>query len=70
MYLLFQILKDITIRSKLINGYRINYVPGWDCHGLPIELKAEKIHGNQWKEFSPLKIRQNGKKILFKLSIM
>lgn len=35
-----KILKDISCRVKLLQGYRINYVPGWDCHGLPIELKA------------------------------
>ena len=31
-----KILKDITIRSKLLSGYTIIYRPGWDCHGLPI----------------------------------
>ena len=31
-----KILKDITTRSKLLSGYKINYRPGWDCHGLPI----------------------------------
>ena len=35
-----KILKDITIRSKILSGYMINYRPGWDCHGLPIG----KIH--------------------------
>ncbi|EFN83779.1 isoleucine--tRNA ligase, mitochondrial [Harpegnathos saltator] len=35
-----KILKDITLRSKIIRGRRVHYVPGWDCHGLPIELKA------------------------------
>ena len=35
-----QILKDIVNRSKLLAGYRLDYAPGWDCHGLPIELKA------------------------------
>ena len=35
-----KILKDITNRWKVLNGYRCHYVPGWDCHGLPIELKA------------------------------
>ncbi|XP_068212857.1 isoleucine--tRNA ligase, mitochondrial [Palaemon carinicauda] len=37
-----KILKDITIRHKLLKGYKIHYVPGWDCHGLPIELKANE----------------------------
>ena len=35
-----KILKDIINRYKLLRGYRIEYRPGWDCHGLPIELKA------------------------------
>ncbi|PSN30029.1 hypothetical protein C0J52_26258 [Blattella germanica] len=35
-----KILKDIIIRKRLLAGHRIHYVPGWDCHGLPIELKA------------------------------
>ena len=35
-----KILKDITCRVQLSKGKRVNYVPGWDCHGLPIELKA------------------------------
>jgi len=40
-----KILKDIICRTKLSEGKRINYVPGWDCHGLPIELKALEHHG-------------------------
>ena len=35
-----KILKDITCRVQVSHGRRVNYVPGWDCHGLPIELKA------------------------------
>jgi isoleucyl-tRNA synthetase len=37
-----KILKDITLRSKRLLGYRAPYVPGWDCHGLPIEWKIEE----------------------------
>jgi isoleucyl-tRNA synthetase len=40
-----KILKDIVVKSKLMSGYRSPYVPGWDCHGLPIELQVEKKHG-------------------------
>lgn len=40
-----KILKDIIIRSKTIAGFDAPYVPGWDCHGLPIELNVEKVHG-------------------------
>ena len=40
-----KILKDITIKYKTLQGFNAPYVPGWDCHGLPIELNVEKKHG-------------------------
>ncbi|GAP67402.1 isoleucyl-tRNA synthetase [Mizugakiibacter sediminis] len=40
-----KILKDMVVRSKLLAGYRAPYVPGWDCHGLPIEIAVEKQFG-------------------------
>lgn len=40
-----KILKDIIVRSKTLAGFDAPYVPGWDCHGLPIELMVEKLHG-------------------------
>jgi isoleucyl-tRNA synthetase len=40
-----KVLKDIIIRSKTLSGFDAPYVPGWDCHGLPIELMVEKLHG-------------------------
>ena len=40
-----KILKDIIIRSKTLTGFDAPYVPGWDCHGLPIEVVVEKLHG-------------------------
>ena len=40
-----KILKDIIIKSKTFNGYDAPFVPGWDCHGLPIELNVEKKIG-------------------------
>ncbi|ETN38198.1 isoleucine-tRNA ligase [Cyphellophora europaea CBS 101466] len=42
-----KILKDILCRTALAQGKRVDYVPGWDCHGLPIELKALEHHGWQ-----------------------
>ncbi|CUX95646.1 Isoleucine--tRNA ligase [Candidatus Mikella endobia] len=42
-----KILKDIIIKSKILMGYDSPYVPGWDCHGLPIELKVEQIIGGK-----------------------
>ncbi|KAH8343482.1 hypothetical protein KR059_011531 [Drosophila kikkawai] len=35
-----KILKDVTLRQRVAHGQQVNYIPGWDCHGLPIELKA------------------------------
>ena len=40
-----KILKDIIIKSKTLSGYDAPYIPGWDCHGLPIEHQIEKKHG-------------------------
>lgn len=40
-----KILKDIVIKTKTLQGYDAPYVPGWDCHGLPIELNVEKKFG-------------------------
>ncbi len=40
-----KILKDLVIRSKTLSGYDAPYVPGWDCHGLPIEHQVEKKIG-------------------------
>jgi isoleucyl-tRNA synthetase len=40
-----KIIKDIIVRSKTLSGYDAPYVPGWDCHGLPIEHKVEITHG-------------------------
>jgi isoleucyl-tRNA synthetase len=40
-----KILKDIIVKAKTLSGFDAPYVPGWDCHGLPIELQVEKAHG-------------------------
>ena len=40
-----KVLKDIVVKSKLMAGFDAPYVPGWDCHGLPIELQVEKKFG-------------------------
>ncbi|MBC7945376.1 MAG: isoleucine--tRNA ligase [Burkholderiales bacterium] len=40
-----KILKDIIVKSRTLSGYDAPYVPGWDCHGLPIELQVEKTYG-------------------------
>jgi isoleucyl-tRNA synthetase len=40
-----KILKDIIVKSKALSGFDAPYVPGWDCHGMPIEVQIEKQHG-------------------------
>jgi isoleucyl-tRNA synthetase len=40
-----KILKDIIVKSRSLDGFDAPYIPGWDCHGLPIELQVEKKHG-------------------------
>jgi isoleucyl-tRNA synthetase len=40
-----KVLKDIVVKSRTMDGFDAPYVPGWDCHGLPIELAVEKKHG-------------------------
>nr|WP_298416111.1 isoleucine--tRNA ligase [uncultured Halomonas sp.] len=49
-----KILKDIIVKAKGIAGFDAPYVPGWDCHGLPIEHQIEKLHG---KHLSPEETR-------------
>jgi isoleucyl-tRNA synthetase len=53
-----KILKDITIKSKTLSGYDAPYVPGWDCHGLPIELNVEKKHGRRSEVVTDKKLFQ------------
>ncbi|MDX8385239.1 MAG: isoleucine--tRNA ligase [Gallionella sp.] len=50
-----KILKDVIIKSKILSGFDAPYVPGWDCHGLPIELQVEKKHG---KAIPPAQFRE------------
>ncbi|XP_062911815.1 isoleucine--tRNA ligase, mitochondrial [Mobula hypostoma] len=56
-----KILKDITNRFHMMRGYKVHFVPGWDCHGLPIELKALAECGEQAKALSPIEIRQKAR---------
>ena len=59
-HVLNKVLKDIINRYKLMTGHCIAYKPGWDCHGLPIELKACK--DDEFHTQSPLKIRTKAEK--------
>ncbi|XP_006463993.1 hypothetical protein AGABI2DRAFT_187407 [Agaricus bisporus var. bisporus H97] len=53
-----KILKDIIVRSQLMLGKRVNYLPGWDCHGLPIENKALQELGKDSRSVDPTTIRE------------
>ncbi|MGY6553878.1 MAG: isoleucine--tRNA ligase [Wenzhouxiangella sp.] len=53
-----KILKDIVVRSALLAGFRSPYVPGWDCHGLPIELQVEKKIGKVGHKVDAATFRQ------------
>lgn len=50
-----KILKDIVVKSRSLAGFDAPYVPGWDCHGLPIEHQVEKVHG---KNIPPAEFRR------------
>ena len=52
-----KVLKDIIIKYKNMQGFYAAFVPGWDCHGLPIELKVTKKLGSRRKELTDEKIR-------------
>jgi isoleucyl-tRNA synthetase len=53
-----KILKDLVIKSKRMQGYYAPYVPGWDCHGLPIELKVDQRLGNKKRDMSKAEVRK------------
>jgi isoleucyl-tRNA synthetase len=53
-----KILKDIITKSKTLSGFDAPYVPGWDCHGLPIELNVEKKVGKPGHKVTAAEFRQ------------
>jgi isoleucyl-tRNA synthetase len=53
-----KVLKDIIVKSKTLSGFDVPYVPGWDCHGLPIELMVEKKIGKADIKVSPAVFRK------------
>jgi len=53
-----KILKDIIVKSKTMEGYQVPFVPGWDCHGLPIEHQVLKELGGKKKTLGKIEIRQ------------
>ncbi|QHO34002.1 hypothetical protein HN873_028614 [Arachis hypogaea] len=58
-----KILKDIINRYKLLQNYKVHFVPGWDCHGLPIELKVlQSLDQEARNNLTPLKLRAKATK--------
>lgn len=61
-----KILKDFIVKTKSMQGYRSPYLPGWDCHGLPIEIKVDQLLGKKKRELSVIEIREECKKYALK----
>jgi len=57
-----KIVKDMVVKSKSMAGFRAPYVPGWDCHGLPIETKVEKELGGKTGKVSAAEFRRQCRK--------
>src|SRR4051794_13407701 len=57
-HLVNKVLKDIILRFRTMQGYQTPYVPGWDCHGLPIEHKITQELGPKAREMSVVDIRK------------
>tara|TARA_Y100001935_G_scaffold255633_1_gene270271 strand:+ start:15005 stop:17815 length:2811 start_codon:yes stop_codon:yes gene_type:complete len=61
-----KILKDIILKSRTLDGFDAPYVPGWDCHGLPIELKVEKKVGKPGQKLNSSEFRDACRKYALK----
>ncbi|MBL1177307.1 isoleucine--tRNA ligase [Pantanalinema sp. GBBB05] len=62
-----KILKDIINKHQLLQGRKVRYVPGWDCHGLPIELKVlQDLKSAERQQLTPIKLRQKAKDFALK----
>jgi len=57
-HVLNKVLKDFVIKSRSMMGHWAPYVPGWDCHGLPIEIQVDKDLGARKKEMSTIEVRR------------
>ncbi|MBI2354148.1 MAG: isoleucine--tRNA ligase [Deltaproteobacteria bacterium] len=57
-----KILKDVILKGKRMEGFHAPYVPGWDCHGLPIELQVEKNLGSRKHQIGKLEMRRECRK--------
>jgi len=56
-----KILKDFIVKSKTMQGYLAPYLPGWDCHGLPIEIHVDKLLGDKKKDLPITAFREECK---------
>src|SRR4030066_1145259 len=54
-----KVLKDFVVKYKTMTGFDAPYVPGWDCHGLPIESKVTEQLGEKMRQMSKLEIRKD-----------
>jgi len=61
-----KILKDFIVKSKTMRGYLSPYIPGWDCHGLPIEIRVDQLLGPKKKDMSIIEIREECRKYALK----
>ncbi len=60
-HLFNKVLKDLVVRTKTMSGHDANFIPGWDCHGLPIEHKVLSEIGKEASNYSKIKIRRKCK---------
>ncbi|MFB0566560.1 MAG: isoleucine--tRNA ligase [Candidatus Aminicenantaceae bacterium] len=61
-----KILKDFVVKSKTMQGYKSPYLPGWDCHGLPIEIRVDQLLGEKKKKMSIIDFREECKNYALK----
>ncbi len=61
-----KVIKDIIVKSKNLSGFDAPYVPGWDCHGLPIEIQVEKKHGKPGHKISADEFRKKCREYAYK----
>src|SRR5207248_8888985 len=59
-HFLNKILKDLVVKYHLMSGHLTDFVPGWDCHGLPIERQVDKLLGAKKRELSVGEFRRAG----------
>lgn len=57
-----KILKDFITKGKSMEGHLVRYIPGWDCHGLPIEIKVDQNLGSKKKDMSIIAVREECRK--------